>query len=199
MSIAPRLTKCLTCWKVWPGQPVRFGQIVNTASSGLTVGGAAGGALGGGLGFRSRLPLRRWITGATTRGITSPARVTITSSPSRASLRSRSSSLCRVAVLTVTPPTWTGSSIANGTMWPVRPTFQTIFWSIVVAVVGGNFQAIAHRGSRLATPSSRHSAAIVDLDDDAVDLEVELVPTLLPPLAARDHLARSSGGARCLR
>ena len=38
MSIAPLLTKCLTCWKVWPGQPVRLGQIVKTLSSGLTVG-----------------------------------------------------------------------------------------------------------------------------------------------------------------
>ncbi len=70
----------------------------------------------------------------------------------------------------------------------MRPTFQTILLSFVVAVVGGNFQAIAQRGSRPATPSSRHSAALVDLDDDAVDLEVEPVAALLPPAAARDHL-----------
>ena len=38
MSIAPLLTKCLTCWKDWPGQPERLGQIVKTASSGLTTG-----------------------------------------------------------------------------------------------------------------------------------------------------------------
>ena len=61
-------------------------------------------------------------------------------------------------MVTVTPPTWTGSSIANGTRWPVRPTFQTTSFSFVVAVVGGNFQAIAQRGSRPTTPSSRHSA-----------------------------------------
>jgi len=66
--------------------------------------------------------------------------------------------LCSVAVETVTPPTWTGSSIAKGTRWPVRPTFQTTSRSFVVAVVGANFQAIAHRGSRPTTPSSRHIA-----------------------------------------
>ena len=94
------------------------------------------------------------MIGETTCGITSPARITTTSSPSRTSFRVRSSSLCSVAVLTVTPLTWTGSSIANGSRCPVRPTFQTILFSLVVAVVGGNFQATAQRGSRPATPSS---------------------------------------------
>ena len=111
----------------------------------------------GGFGLRAPLFLRGSF-GETTWGITSPARITTTSSPSRTSLRARSSSLWRVAVVTVTPPTWTGSSIANGTRWPVRPTFQTTSCIVVVAVVGGNFQAIAQRGSRPTTPSSRHSA-----------------------------------------
>ena len=44
-------------------------------------------------------------TGPTTSGITSPARRTITVSPSRTSLRRTSSSLCSVAYVTVTPPT----------------------------------------------------------------------------------------------
>ena len=39
----------------------------------------------------------------------------------------------------------------------MRPTFQTIRFSFVVAVIGGNFQATAQRGSRPVTPSSRHS------------------------------------------
>ena len=38
MSIAPLLTKCLTCWKDWPGQPDRLGQIEKTASSGFSTG-----------------------------------------------------------------------------------------------------------------------------------------------------------------
>ncbi len=142
-------------WNCWPGQPVRLGQIVNTPSSGFTVGVPHRGHFFGGLAFLSRFPLRFWITGETTCGMTSPARITITSSPSRTSLRSRSSSLWRVAVVTVTPLTWTASSIANGSRCPVRPTFQTILFSFVVAVDGGNFHATAQRGSRPATPSSR--------------------------------------------
>ena len=154
MSIAPLLTKCLTCWNDCPGQPVRLGQIVKTPSAGFTVAVPHIGHFFGGFGLRRPFFLRGSF-GATTAGITSPARITTTSSPSRTSLRARSSSLCRVAVLTVTPPTWTGSSIANGNRPPLRPTFQTTFFSLVVAVVGANFQAIAQRGSRPTTPSSR--------------------------------------------
>ncbi len=54
------------------------------------------------------------------------------------SLRLMSSSLCSVASDTVTPPTCTGSSTANGLSAPVRPTFTTIERSVVVAVVGAN-------------------------------------------------------------
>ena len=186
MSIAPLLTKCLTCWKDWPGQPVRLGQIVKTAPSGLTVSVPQAGHFFGGFGLRALLFLRGSF-GETTCGITSPARITTTSSPSRTSLRARSSSLCRVAVLTVTPPTWTGSSIANGTRWPVRPTFQT---------------TLVHRrrrrrrrelpGDRPARLAPDHAQLpperpLVDLDDDAVDLVVERLAPLLPPVAALDH------------
>src|ERR1700753_1651154 len=152
VSLAPLETKCLTDCQFWPGQPVRFGQIVKTESSGLTVGVPQLGHFFGGFGLRALLFLRGSF-GDTTCGITSPARITTTTSPSRTSLRARSSSLWRVAVETVTPPTWTGSSIANGTRCPVLPTFQTTFFIVVIAVVGGNFQAIAQRGSRPATPS----------------------------------------------
>ena len=185
MSIAPLLTKCLTCWKDWPGQPARLGQIVKTAPSGLTVSVPQAGHFFGGFGLRALLFLRGSF-GETTWGITSPARITTTSSPSRTSLRARSSSLWRVAVLTVTPPTWTGSSIANGTRWPVRPTFQT---------------TLVHRrrrrrrrelpGDRPARLAPDHAQLppqrpLVDLDDDAVDLVVERLAPLLPPVAALD-------------
>ncbi len=66
--------------------------------------------------------LRRGGTTPTTSGMTSPARRTITVSPTRTSLRSTSSSLCRVALVTVTPPTNTGASRATGVSLPVRPT-----------------------------------------------------------------------------
>ena len=68
------------------------------------------------------LPVRASIMGATTRGITSPARVTSTVSPIRISLLAIYSALCNVAFLTVTPPICTGSSTAfEVSTIPVRP------------------------------------------------------------------------------
>ena len=74
-------------------------------------------------------------------------------SPTRTSLRSISSSLCRVARLTTTPPTVTGSSSATGVMAPVRPTWIVIAFSRVCACSAGNLWAIAQRGARLTKPS----------------------------------------------
>ena len=92
MSSAP--TKCLTACRTWPGQPARFGQIVQTPSSGLIVGVPQAGHFSGGCGGAARFFERcAFEVGDTTCGITSPARITITSSPSRTSLRCRSSSL----------------------------------------------------------------------------------------------------------
>ncbi len=73
-------------------------------------------------------------------------------SPSRRSLRRMSSSLWRVALSTVTPPTSTGSSSAQGLRTPVRPTLMWILISRVCAVVGANLYATAQRGSRPAAP-----------------------------------------------
>ena len=55
MSIAPRETKCLTCWNTCPGQPARLGQIVHTPPSGLTVGVPQAGHFSGGFGGAERL------------------------------------------------------------------------------------------------------------------------------------------------
>ncbi len=130
--------------------------MVHTPPSGLTVAVPHAGHFEGGSGTLPRLRERcAFEVGDTTWGITSPARITITSSPWRTSLRLRSSSLWRVASLTVTPDTCTGSSWANGTMCPVRPTFQATRSSLVVAVMGANFQAMAPRGSRPTTPRRR--------------------------------------------
>ena len=186
MSIAPR--KCLTSWKFWPGQPRRLGQIVQTESSGLTVGVPQIGHFFGGRALRSRLPSRRWISGAITCGITSPARVTTTSSRSRTSFFARSSSLCRVAVETVTPPTWTGSSIANGSSRPVRPDVPDD--PVERRRRGDRRELPGHRPARLAAGDAELAPqrALVDLDHDAVDLEVERLAPLLPPQAALDHV-----------
>ena len=185
MSIAPLLTKCLTCWKDCPGQPARLGQIVKTLSSGFTVGVPQAGHFFGGFGLRAPF-LRFWISGETTWGITSPARITTTSSPTRTSLRARSSSLWRVAVVTVTPPTWTGSSIAKGTRWPVLPTFQTT--AVQRRRRRRRRELPGDRPARLAADDAElpPERPLVDLDDDAVDLVVELLAALLPPVAALD-------------
>ena len=61
-------------------------------------------------------------TTLTTCGITSPARRITTLSPMRKPRRSISSALCKVALLTSTPATWTGSRRATGVIAPVRPT-----------------------------------------------------------------------------
>ena len=82
-------------------------------------------------------------TGASTSGITSPARRTMTVSPMRTSLRRISSSLCSVALVTVTPPTNTGLSRATGVMAPVRPTCTSMSSSVVVASSAANLCASA--------------------------------------------------------
>jgi hypothetical protein len=87
--------------------------------------------------------------------MTSPARWTITTSPSRICLRLMSSSLCSVARETVTPPTSTGSSIAQGFSAPVRPTRIAILSSFVCAVIGAHLNARAQRGRSWSAPSRR--------------------------------------------
>ena len=96
------------------------------------------------------------------------------------SLRATSSSLCSVASFTVTPPTCTGSSTANGCRSPNLPTFHSMPCSVVTFVVGGNFQAIAQRGSRPIVAEPALQLEVVDLDDHAVDLEVQRAATVLP-------------------
>ena len=83
-------------------------------------------------------PVRFSVMTLTTFGMTSPPRSIRTVSPSRMSLRFTSSSLCRVARLTVAPPTQTGASSATGVTAPVRPTLTSILSTVVVACAAGN-------------------------------------------------------------
>src|SRR5438876_790698 len=118
MSMAA-LTQVMSVSSPREGQ-ARFGQRCIASPSGLTISAAQSGQRFGILnGF---VPFRCSPAGPTICGITSPARWTITSSPSRMSLRLMSSSLCSVARDTVTPPTATGWSMAHGFSAPVRPT-----------------------------------------------------------------------------
>ena len=95
--------------------------------------------------------------------MTSPARCTTTVSPTRTSLRAISSSLCRVALETTTPPTVTGFSLAIGVSAPVRPTLMSIASTIVIAFSAGNLCATAQRGEREMKPSRSWSARSLTL------------------------------------
>ena len=74
-------------------------------------------------GFLYLIPLLFFLSFMTsiTCGMTSPARSTITLSPSRISFFSISSKLCNVAFETITPPIFTGISLATGVTEPVLP------------------------------------------------------------------------------
>jgi len=75
-------------------------------------------------------------------------------SPISTPRRSISASLWSVASFTVTPPTRTGSSTANGVIAPVRPTLTWISSSLVVCSSDGSLYAIAQRGAFAVLPSS---------------------------------------------
>ena len=93
-------------------------------------------------------------TTETTSGITSPARRTMTVSPMRISLRLSSSSLCSVALVTLTPPTNTAFRRATGVIAPVRPTCTVMSSTMVCASSAGYLCAIANLGARDTNPNS---------------------------------------------
>ena len=91
-------------------------------------------------------------------GMTSPAFSITTRVASRRSLRAMSSALCSVAIEIVEPARNTGSSTAYGVTAPVRPTFTSIFSSVVCACCAGNLNAVAQRGNLAVVPSRSRSA-----------------------------------------
>ena len=86
--------------------------------------------------------------------------------------------MCSVAISTVDPATSTGSITAYGVTRPVRPTLTRMSSSLVLTSSGGYLNAIAQRGARLVEPSRRCTRHLVDLDHDAVDLVLDVVPVL---------------------
>ena len=118
--------------------------------------------------------VRRSVTTLTTSGITSPARRMTTVSPIRTSLRSTSSMLCNVALLTVTPPTKTGSSLATGVSAPVLPTLNSTSRTIVVASCGRKL--VRDRPARCARHEAQATLCrdVIDLVDDTIDLVRQL-------------------------
>ena len=88
-----------------------------------------------------------------TRGITSPALSTVTTSPTLISFLSISSSLCKVAFDTKTPPIFTGLIFATGVSAPVLPTCISIFWISDIDLLAENLWAIAHLGALATKPN----------------------------------------------
>ena len=119
-----------------------LGRVNLALQDGQTLGNSHFGKFGG------RFPR----TGPTTSGITSPALLTITVSPGRTSFALTWSSLCNVAVETVTPPTKIGSSLAKGVADPAAPIDISISKSFVVCSSGGSLNAKAQRGAFAVAP-----------------------------------------------
>src|SRR5260370_31028000 len=88
--------------RIRDGQEI-LGQYVMTSSGGCSTCEPQLGQRSGIL-YGFGVPLRLSFTGPRTCGITSPARVTSTQSPSRMSLAAINSALCTVAFETDTPP-----------------------------------------------------------------------------------------------
>ena len=141
-------------------------------------------------------PARAGPPGPTTCGITSPARWTITWSPSRISLRLMSSSLCSVARETVTPPTCTGSRIAHGLSAPVRPTRIAIWCELRLR--GRRRPLVGAGPARTRVERAEHGllGERVDLDHDPVDLVVELLALRAPSRGRPSRRPRSCRAAR---
>ncbi len=126
---------------------------------------------GNGRGRRRRGRSSSRVSTSTICGMTSPARCRTTRSPMRAPRRAISSRLCRVALVTTTPPTVTGSSRATGVSLPVRPTWMSIASRVVWARSAGNLWG--ERPARRLADRSKAALPVeaIDLVDDAVDVE----------------------------
>ena len=202
MSIAPRLTKCLMLSTICAGHE-RLGQRTATSPSSRTTTRAAGRAV---LGHAPRAGRASWAADALPRpprerrpddlrddvaGALDDHVVAGRGCPC-GGCRPRCAAWRRS---TVTPPTCTGSSTANGVSTPVRPTLTSMLCSRVIAVVGANLKAIAQRGSWATSPRARCSGVLVHLDDHAVDVVVERGAAIRPGARTRRRPARSCRAA----
>ncbi len=68
-----------------------------------------------------------------------------------------------MALVTVTPPTNTGASLATGVSLPVRPTCTSMACTVVSCSCAGYLCATAQRGSRETKPSFFCSARLLTL------------------------------------
>ena len=85
--------------------------------------------------------------------MTSPALSIVTVSPILISFLMISSSLCKVALETLTPPIFTGSIFATGVKAPVLPIWISIFKTFEIDLLDENLCAIAHLGAFATFPN----------------------------------------------
>ena len=87
----------------------------------------------------------------------------VTVSPILISFLAISSSLCKVAFDTTTPPTVTGSIFATGVIAPVLPTWITISLTFDEALTEENLYAIAHLGEFEVVPNLSWKSKLLTL------------------------------------
>ena len=150
--------------------------------------GAAARAGASGRRTAPREPSRASASTRTTWGMISPAFWITTVSPTRMSLRAISSALCRLARLTVVPASGTGSRSATGVSLPVLPTWTLMSEDLRDRLLGLVLERDRPARALAPRPQPLALAEVVDLDDQAVGLEVERVPLRLPALGVGDHL-----------
>ena len=170
MSKAIRDTKWRSRSTAWAGQMRAAGAAARLARLAHRVTTAFRALFRHGEGGLPPLPI--WVDHRTICGMTSPARWTTTRSPIRTSRRAISSSLCRVARPTTTPPTVTGSSSATRRPPCARPESLMSF-STVSACSAANLWAIAQRAPAADKAEAVLQLQIVDLVNHAVDIVVE--------------------------
>ena len=67
-------------------------------------------------------------------------------------------------LVTVTPPTRAGATLATGVTTPVRPTWYSMAFNRVRCRGGGYLYALAHRGERVTLPNTackRRSSTLI--------------------------------------
>ena len=188
MSIAPRETKCLSSCHARSGQS-RLGHLVNTEPCGLTVGVSQNGQRSGGRGGGGRSACSTTCgAGETTCGMTSPARSTITSSPGADVLARQVLLVVQRRELDRHAPHRHRLERREGVQ--VAELADVPHHRVQARHGGRGRELPGDRPARVAPDRAQPALQleVVDLHDDAVDLEVEPAPALLPAQALRDHL-----------
>ena len=120
--------------------------------------------------------------------MTSPARCTTTVSPTRTSLRAISSSLCRVALETTTPPTVTGFNLASGVKRARPADVDADRLDDGHRLLGRELVRDRPAGRARDEAEPLLERKIVDLVDDAVDVVAERRTLSLDRVIVRDQL-----------